>query len=550
MTINQQEQQDQKEQKEGSEPVVSQGEYIANEANEINETSEEPKVTDAMEGNDSVQYSYQTETINAEQGSDANLKEVEDSKKDSHPLFLNIKARLRQRRILVILIIIIIVLITVGYYASTNHSHSKQKQVDQQNSGANDAKPVIDGVMSPEFTEADNTSALQQQQHQINQLLNQIKDLNAKNDDTSKATQQQSAIEALKTKVAELQNEVQQSQVPQRLNHERFNRFNRFSSFNNASDGSNNPNASNNGINNNPIQNFNSIATVNFSYGEEDSQNNKKTKLTPDNYVPAGSFALAVMLSGADANAGVSGKSDTTPLTFRILDKGQLPNGQQTHLKGCFVVASVYGDVSSERGEIRLQNLSCVQPDHQILDIPVEGTAIDTGGKEGERGNVIMRNGDILWYAGLSGFFSGIGNAMQQSLTTQSVSAQGSVTTVPSGKVFQSGVYGGAGTALDKLADYYIQRAEQYHPVVQIGAGNVVYLVFLKGFSTDIASQSDNQGNNQNTSNAGVVPSVPSTGGEPSANAQMLNMLQQNFANTQNGQSPQNSQNTSSGLTG
>ena len=542
MTI---EQQNQNEQNEGSAPVVSQGEYIAS------ETSEEPKVAEETEDNDSVHYRYQTEAVDAEQGPDADLKEVGEAKKDNHPLFLNVKARLRQRRVLVILMVIIVALITVGYYASTNRPRAKQKQVDQQNSGANDVKPVIAGVMSPEFTEADNTSALQQQQRQLDKLLNQIKELNAKNDDTSKESkeaEQQSAIETLKQKVTELQNEVQQSQAPQSLNHDRFNRFNRFSSFdhsfNNGSDGSNNPNlrsTQNSGGNNNPTQNFNSIATVNFSYDQGDGPNNKKTKLTPDNYVPAGSFALAVMLSGADANAGVSGKSDTTPLTFRILDKGQLPNGQQAHLKGCFVVASVYGDVSSERGEIRLQNLSCVQPDHQILDIPVEGTAIDTGGKEGERGNVIMRNGDILWYAGLSGFFSGIGNAMQQSLTTQSVSAQGSITTVPSGKVFQSGVSGGAGTALDKLADYYIQRAEQYHSVVQIGAGNVVYLVFLKGFSTDIANQSDNQGNNQNTSSAGAIPS---TGGETSANTQMLNMLQQNFSNTQN------PQNTSNGLAG
>ena len=36
---------------------------------------------------------------------------------------------------------------------------------------------------------------------------------------------------------------------------------------------------------------------------------------------------------------------------------------------------------------------------------------------------------------------------------------------------------------MDKLANYYIKRADQYHPIIEIGAGNVATLVFEKGFS-------------------------------------------------------------------
>ena len=38
---------------------------------------------------------------------------------------------------------------------------------------------------------------------------------------------------------------------------------------------------------------------------------------------------------------------------------------------------------------------------------------------------------------------------------------------------------------MDKLAEYNIQRAEQYHPVIQISAGTLVDIVFLKGFSLE-----------------------------------------------------------------
>ena len=43
-------------------------------------------------------------------------------------------------------------------------------------------------------------------------------------------------------------------------------------------------------------------------------------------------------------------------------------------------------------------------------------------------------------------------------------------------------VGGGVGKAADKLADYYIERAEQYHPIIPIGAANRVEVVFIEGF--------------------------------------------------------------------
>lgn len=44
------------------------------------------------------------------------------------------------------------------------------------------------------------------------------------------------------------------------------------------------------------------------------------------------------------------------------------------------------------------------------------------------------------------------------------------------------GVGGGASKAAQTLSEYYIKRAEQYHPVIPIGAGNEVTVVFRDGF--------------------------------------------------------------------
>ncbi len=44
------------------------------------------------------------------------------------------------------------------------------------------------------------------------------------------------------------------------------------------------------------------------------------------------------------------------------------------------------------------------------------------------------------------------------------------------------GVGGGASKAAQTLSEYYIKRAEQYHQVIPIGAGNEVTVVFRDGF--------------------------------------------------------------------
>lgn len=230
-------------------------------------------------------------------------------------------------------------------------------------------------------------------------------------------------------------------------------------------------------------QDFAEKATLGITHRRYHYQTQKTVHAKlPQNYVPAGAFTQAVILGGADANASVNGQTQSAPILLRVLTNATLPNGASSPVKGCFVIASIYGDVSSERGEVRLTHLSCVKRDHRILDIPVEGTIFGIGGKNGVRGRVVMRNGKLLMFAGMSGLLSGIGSALQQSLTTQSISPLGSTQSINSKKVFQYGAYGGAKTALYKLSDYYIKRADQYHPVIEINAGTVVDIVFQKGF--------------------------------------------------------------------
>ncbi|MCW0136060.1 hypothetical protein OIU92_30960 [Escherichia coli] len=81
-----------------------------------------------------------------------------------------------------------------------------------------------------------------------------------------------------------------------------------------------------------------------------------------------------------------------------------------------------------------------------------------------------MRNGKILGWAWGAGFVDGIG----QEWSAPPSRLSGWVPQPLTGLVMslKMGIGGGASKAAQTLSDYYIKRAEQYHPVIPIGAGN------------------------------------------------------------------------------
>lgn len=209
---------------------------------------------------------------------------------------------------------------------------------------------------------------------------------------------------------------------------------------------------------------------------------NQIEKPTAENYVPAGSFVKAVLLSGLDASAGVTTQGNPRPVLLRLVDPGNLPNATKSHLRDCFITAAGIGDISSERAYLRLETLSCKRTDGTILDIPVYGTVVGTDGKDGIRGKPVWREGALLQRAAAAGALSGFGNAINQTYTTNSISPLGTTQTVDPNAIWKTGAASGASNAMNKLADYNIKRAEQYQPVIQISAGTKVDVLFLKGF--------------------------------------------------------------------
>lgn len=224
-----------------------------------------------------------------------------------------------------------------------------------------------------------------------------------------------------------------------------------------------------------------------------------QTRLNPHRYVPSNTSVRAVILGGADADASVNGQSKNNGvMLFKFLEDGTLPNGQRSRLRGCRVSGNAYGDISSERAFATLYKISCAHPGEPIIDKEVTGWVFFNG-KVGVKGVPLMRDNKIMQWAGISGALSGIASAAQYAQSVQSISSFGAASVVPQSNIGPYAAYGGASKAADVLSQYYVKRAEQYHPVIQVGSGNVVTIVFKDGFYLEPAEDASNQEMPQST---------------------------------------------------
>ncbi|WP_052130600.1 TrbI/VirB10 family protein [Erwinia typographi] len=199
-------------------------------------------------------------------------------------------------------------------------------------------------------------------------------------------------------------------------------------------------------------------------------------------WIPTGTFSDAITIEGADANASVRGENNLVPMQFKLKGQAHLPGNQKLgRLDNCFVTAAAYGDISSERAIVQLQRLSCII-DGKHIDQAVKGH-VAFYGKNGIKGVPVMRNGKILGLAFTAGALGGLGNSVSQ--VGQTAVGVGATASVSGGDVARGAIGGGVSKAADKLADYYIERAEQYHPIIPIGAANRVEVVFIEGFKAE-----------------------------------------------------------------
>jgi conjugal transfer pilus assembly protein TraB len=211
-----------------------------------------------------------------------------------------------------------------------------------------------------------------------------------------------------------------------------------------------------------------------------------------DLYLPAGSYVDAELISGVDASVGVESQSDPRPVLFRVLGNAitaiNKTKEQKVNLSGCTVIGAASGDLSSERVFVRLLKMSCSREDNKVFETEIEGY-VSSKGKAGIRGDVVSREGDFVNKSFMAGLIGGIGGGISQKFTRpdaifQQAGADGAGK-MSTKDIFGKGIGKGTEMASNKVSDYLIKRAEQYQPVVSVGSGQNVELVFNNGVYLD-----------------------------------------------------------------
>lgn len=370
-----------------------------------------------------------------------------------------------------IMLAIIILLLVNG--------HSKKPKTTKNNVD-------LTGIVDESFTEEATDNALTSQQTELESLKKQISELSAHmktmNEEHQKALEMQkeeiastlSNLAIEKEEKAKLQE--QQSSIPPELK-STVNTAQRFTQ-NTYAFNTQNPSTTLGAMDGLPR-----IHTVSFRPKHRKRRVRRYTDyLNPVHYVPSNTSVRAVVLGGADADASVNGQSKNNGvMLFKFLEDGTLPNGKRSRLRGCRVSANSYGDISSERAFATLYRLSCAHKGEPIIDKEVTGWVFFNG-KVGIKGKPMMRDNKVMVWAGVSGALSGIASAAEYAQSVQSIGPYGSTSIVPSSSIAPFAAYGGASKAAEKLSEYYVKRADQYHPVIQVGSGNVVTVVFKDGF--------------------------------------------------------------------
>lgn len=201
--------------------------------------------------------------------------------------------------------------------------------------------------------------------------------------------------------------------------------------------------------------------------------------------VPAGSIISGPMITGLDAPTGQTAKDSPFPALIRVKRDAILPNDYALDIRDCFILAGGYGDLASSRVMLRAEKLSCITEEGGVLESQLDAYAVGEDGKVGMRGRLVQRLGGALAASAFAGFASGFAQALApQRVPVISNSAQvDPFQTINPSRALAGGFGQGTSTALERLADYYMNLVEQSFPVIEVDALRNVEFVLTSGVS-------------------------------------------------------------------
>lgn len=226
------------------------------------------------------------------------------------------------------------------------------------------------------------------------------------------------------------------------------------------------------------------------SAGKDSQSGDKKSE---SQYIPAGSIISGTLITGLDAPTSQQARGEPHPALLRISKDTILPNRYRADMRECFIIISGYGDMSSERAYMRSEALSCINEEGRAMEISLNSFAVGEDGKAGVRGRLVSREGQMIAQSVMAGGLSAMSDVFSSSpvptIATGDASGTQPFQSALSSESVQSGALTGAGDAMERIADYYLDMADQIFPILEVDAGRRIDLVVNQG--TEIRFRGD-----------------------------------------------------------
>ena len=209
-------------------------------------------------------------------------------------------------------------------------------------------------------------------------------------------------------------------------------------------------------------------------------------------YLPATSIISGVVITGLDAPTGQTAQENPFPALIRIKKDAILPNRFRASIEDCHALVSGYGSLAEERVYLRGETVACVATDGRVFESPLNAYLIGEDGKAGIRGRLVHRAGSAVSKAMMAAFWEAVGQAFDvKPVPILQTSGSQQYTDSFSPQAARSAAVAGAGAALEKLSEYYLELAEQQHPILEVDAGRGVDLVMTRGFRLEFKEVTD-----------------------------------------------------------
>lgn len=214
------------------------------------------------------------------------------------------------------------------------------------------------------------------------------------------------------------------------------------------------------------------------------TETKKEERAKKVNYIPSNSIFKGMLVTGVLAPTMAAGKQNPAPVTLRLQDLSFFPNEIRRNLSGCFVGGEAYGNLSEERVQIRLLNLSCLSPNaDRVIDTPVQGYVQGEDGVLALAGRVVSKEGRAAAIAFMVSFLQGLGGGIAEASTTETITPLGGTTSLSlnEGELLKYGAGKGMEGSFKELAKYYMNILNEIAPVIEVMGGREVELVITKG---------------------------------------------------------------------